>query len=422
MKSSTYLFLLVISVCSSSCADDEVPGGNSVPVGEAQNVRIFDIDNQDNASDIRIFFNGLSDPSAVQEYRLILVDVDNSNSFDLESANDLTSDSYHRVSSGSGQIKASLPADQLTGSGSNLANGNSYVAFVLAVSNESGFSNSLSRASDTLELKDIELFDLYVSNRTANAVELFDGVTFEHIKRFVSSGSGGLNFTQEVRFGLDGNLYVSGINNTTIKKYDGQSGEFLGDFTSGYTLDRPTKMNYGPDGRLYVSQWGTVQNAVVRFDTATGEFIDEIISSLNQGMDQAWDSQGNLYVTSFELRLVNKYDANGNFLQTLVNTNLAGPVNLWIDSQDLFVVDWSAGNVKSFSLADGQFQSVFIEGFTNVEGFLFDNQGGLFLSDWSEGTVSRFDDTTGTLLNRVVREGILQNPNSISFGPNQRPL
>ena len=47
---------------------------------------------------------------------------------------------------------------------------------------------------------------------------------------------GGLNGTEDILFHPDGSVLVTGFGNTTIKRYDGETGAFLGDFSSGYAL------------------------------------------------------------------------------------------------------------------------------------------------------------------------------------------
>ena len=69
----------------------------------------------------------------------------------------------------------------------------------------------------------------------------------------VFAGSGGLATTQEVRFGTDGNLLVSGRGDTHILKYNGQTGAFIGNLTSGYDLDNPTKMTSYPMGKFILA-------------------------------------------------------------------------------------------------------------------------------------------------------------------------
>lgn len=155
--------------------------------------------------------------------------------------------------------------------------------------------------------------DLYMSSRGTNSVRRYDGQTGVYLGDFVSTGSGGLSTTQEVLFGPDGHLYVSGRRNRHIKKYDGLTGEFIGDFTNGFELDEPTKMSFGPDGRLYVSQWGETTQRIARFDASTGAFVDQIpTSNLNQPMDHAWDANGTLHVASFGSGDVRRFDSDGN--------------------------------------------------------------------------------------------------------------
>ena len=111
----------------------------------------------------------------------------------------------------------------------------------------------------------------------------YDGATGAYLGDFIPDSSGGLSATQEVRFGPDGHLYVSGRENSTVKKYNGVTGEYIGDFTSGFALDGPTKINFGPDGFLYVSQWGAPgavsPKKIVRFNAATGIFVDEFTTT-----------------------------------------------------------------------------------------------------------------------------------------------
>ena len=61
-------------------------------------------------------------------------------------------------------------------------------------------------------------YELFVSSRNTASVKYYDGTTGAYKGEFVPPNSGGLSSTQEVAFGLDGHLYVSGRGNTAIKK------------------------------------------------------------------------------------------------------------------------------------------------------------------------------------------------------------
>lgn len=261
--------------------------------------------------------------------------------------------------------------------------------------------------------------DLFVSSRNTNSVKRYDGETGAYLGDFVKPGSGGLSVTQEVLFGLDGHLLVSGRGNKYILKFDRDTGNFLGNFTSGYELDNPTKMTRGPDNLLYVSQWGVQKSKVVRFNFSSGAFVDEFTEiNLNQGCGHAWDAAGNLYVACYGSADVRKFDPQGKFLGVFAGAGrLHGAVNLWFDeSDDLLVVDWILGAVLRFNGQTGGFKSNFITGMLNTEGFAFDPEGTLYLCDWSRNTVNRYD-RTGGFLGVFANTGGMLAPNSVTFGP-----
>lgn len=260
--------------------------------------------------------------------------------------------------------------------------------------------------------------DLFVSSRNTNSVKRYDGHTGAYLGDFVKPNAGGLNATQEVLFGLDGHLLVSGRGNRHILKFDRYTGNFLGNFTSGYDLDNPTKMTLGPDSLLYISQWGQIKRKVARFNFSTGVFVDEFTETdLNQGSGHAWDAAGNFYVASFGSADVRKFDANGKFLGVFTETGrLRGAVNLWFgEGGDLFVVDWTLGSVLRFDGQTGRFKSNFITGMQNTEGFVFGPDSTIYLCDWSRNTINRYD-RSGHVLGIFANTGGMRAPNSVIFG------
>jgi len=106
-------------------------------------------------------------------------------------------------------------------------------------------------------------YDLLVSSRATSSVKRYDGETGAFLGDFIAPGAGGLSLTQEVRIGPDGSVFVTGRGNSTVLRFDRRTGTFLGPVTSGYPLDQPTKMTIA-EGRIYVSQWGQVRSSVAR--------------------------------------------------------------------------------------------------------------------------------------------------------------
>jgi len=263
-------------------------------------------------------------------------------------------------------------------------------------------------------------YEMLVSSRNTNSVKRFNGITGEYIEDFVPSGSGGLNTTQDIKAGPEGNVLVSGRGNTSILMYDRVTGDFIDSFTKGYVLDNPTKISFGPDSNLYVSQWGTTKNKVVRFNGATGVFIDEFTPSLNLALGHAWDNDGNLYVACYGSKDVRKFDTNGNFSGVFTEAgHLQGPTYLWFDeSGNLFVEDWVLGSVIQFDANDGTFIKVFVSGLQNAEGYGFGPDSNLYLCDWSQNQIRRYSPD-GNFIDVFTDQGNMVAPNSILFRPVQ---
>lgn len=257
--------------------------------------------------------------------------------------------------------------------------------------------------------------DLLVSSSMTNSVKRYDGRTGEFDRDLVTASSGGLGNTQEVLLGEDGTLLVSGLDNTAILSYDPRSGKPLGAFTSGYTLSGPTKANWGPDGNLYVSQWGANQSSVAVFDGTTGSFIREATPDLDRPMDQAWDAQGALHVVSFGSQDVRVFDATGTLVDVLVqDSRLQGPVNLWFEGNRWTVVDWQSGTIQQYAL-DGSHLREFASGLFRPEGWDQGPDGHLYVAEWTRNQVQRLDSETGTLLGAFTLGGGLGEPNGVLF-------
>src|SRR5687768_17331309 len=112
--------------------------------------------------------------------------------------------------------------------------------------------------------------DLYVSSEGTNSVKRYNGITGAFMGDFVASGSGGLDRPQGLSFGPDGHLYVSSVTSGRVLRYHGASGAFLGAFTQGPLLAFAGDMDWR-GASLFVSDFGGT--SVHRYDGATGAHL-----------------------------------------------------------------------------------------------------------------------------------------------------
>ncbi|MCB0571787.1 MAG: T9SS type A sorting domain-containing protein [Phaeodactylibacter sp.] len=258
--------------------------------------------------------------------------------------------------------------------------------------------------------------EVFVNSRGTNAIKKYD----EHgnyLGDFISPGSGGLIAPEDIVFHPDGTMLVTGAGNTAIKRYDGQTGAYMGNFSSGYVLQTPSKMSIGWDSMLYVTQWGTTQNKVVRFGL-DGHFVDEFTETPTpNGLGHVWDSDKNFYISVYGNGgngTVQKFDSAGHSLGTFINTSiLQGPTDIWFDNNgDMLVEDWTVGRVLRYS-SNGQYVGVFVNGLSNPEGIAFLPNGNLLIGDWGEDAVHLID-STGQVLGYFTSGNGLMDPNNVA--------
>jgi len=272
------------------------------------------------------------------------------------------------------------------------------------------FTLCLILVASTLLAQDLEI---YVSsgNGAVSGVKKFTSTgVFE--SDFVQPGDGGINWPQDIIFLEDQNIVlVSGLNNTEILKYNSENGNFDGIFAT--VAGGPTRMEIGADGLLYVLQWAT-NSKVLRYQV-DGTFVDEFTNTgVTNSIGLAWDTEGSLYVSSYGLSLVRKYnnlgEDQGNFI-----TGLQGPTNIWFDPSgngDMIVLNWNGNNAWRFDSA-GNLIGDFISNIIQPEGVAFLPNGNLLI-----GSGGGIDDilefeSDGTPVGIFAADNGLANPNAI---------
>ncbi|NJN87790.1 MAG: PEP-CTERM sorting domain-containing protein [Leptolyngbyaceae cyanobacterium SL_7_1] len=159
---------------------------------------------------------------------------------------------------------------------------------------------------------------LLISNSESDNILIFDETTGAIAGNFTTPGLGGLRSPDDLTFGPDDNLYVSVGGSNSLSLLDpnypldsavlrfSPLGEFLGVAASGNGLTRPYGNAFGPDGNLYVASFRT--NQILRFDGKTGAFLDVFASDNNGGLGTLnglngpngllFAPDGSLYVTT----------------------------------------------------------------------------------------------------------------------------
>jgi hypothetical protein len=222
-----------------------------------------------------------------------------------------------------------------------------------------------------------------------------EGANTPHFRQaFVTEGSGGLKRPRSLTF-RDGYLYVPDETRHAVYRYDAQTGAFIDEFVSAGAsggLDRPSAAAFGPDGNLYVVSF--TNNAVYRYNGTSGAFIDIFVTSGSGGLansnDLAFDSAGNLYLTTDLTAQVLRYDTNGD--------PFPGPLG-------------AAGTAVFVPTGSG--------GLVGARGVVFDGSGNLYVASIGDDRVLKYSGSTGAFLGEFVIAGSggLDQPHSMTFGP-----
>jgi glucose/arabinose dehydrogenase len=183
----------------------------------------------------------------------------------------------------------------------------------------------------------------------------YDGNTGAFIDAFIPAFTGGLEHPNGLLFAPDGNLYVASSSDPVnmrgaIMRYDaktgaplpapGQSGAIFVAPHSGGLQQPNIGLAWGPDGNLYVGDYGVPNgtgNRVLRYDGKTGAFIDDFVPAGSGGLegtrDLVFGPDGKLYVAS-EATGVLRYDGKtGAFIDVFAAGG--GPTDLLFESQAL---------------------------------------------------------------------------------------
>lgn len=147
----------------------------------------------------------------------------------------------------------------------------------------------LAQPNDLVFYKD----DLYVTNASSHQVLRYSGETGALVSVFVD---GYLNTPRGLHF-RGGELYVADEGSDSVLVFDADSGDYKGVFVAAGSggLDKPTDIDFGPDGDLYVVSRNT--NNILRYDGETGAFLGVFVAGGNEYLGSptclTWRVDGN---------------------------------------------------------------------------------------------------------------------------------
>ncbi len=278
--------------------------------------------------------------------------------------------------------------------------------------------------------------NLYVSSAGTNEVLRYDGNTGLFIDHFVPTGAGDLTTPQGVVFAPNGDLLVSSRDTNVVLAYD-PNGIFIGPFTPR-GLVTPIGLTFS-NGSLYVASQDT--NQVLQYSAANGMFIQQAnsenletptavlyVKASQLGALASQYPNGLIYVANQQNNEVLRFDgATGAFVDAFIyrgSGGLIGPQAMAISPLDhnLYVASTGPGGmgqVLKYNLITGAYLGIFVQagsgGLTVPEGLAFDASGNLYVSSGSQ--VLRFKAAAGTPLPSAGNGGATFVPAGSLGGP-----
>lgn len=164
------------------CGDSTEPIPTPTNAGLASLVRLDDVANTGNASDLVITFAGAGDETTVAEYRVIVVNEANQAGFSLAAAEGRALDRLTVVIPGTGNYSVSPTATTLDADGNPITEGTTYVAYVLSIASDPEGSNALALPSNAVPLATTTIKITYLGNAGVmvaddNNAVVIDGLT-----------------------------------------------------------------------------------------------------------------------------------------------------------------------------------------------------------------------------------------------------
>jgi hypothetical protein len=256
-----------------------------------------------------------------------------------------------------------------------------------------------------------QALDLLVTDRSNDAVYRYDGATGEFIEVFIASGTGGLDRPVNITEGPDGHLYIANFGPGEILKFDGPS-----------ELEEPVDVVFGSHVAYLL---GNDTENIVVVDSDTGGFIREFgHSTLRYPHDMEFGPDGYLYVTTEALstNLVQYYDVETDQLVGSFgsSSDLELAVGLtYTPGGNWLVTSWWDSKIVRYDGVTHELIDIFVGeesgGISGPTTIKYGPDGNLYVSNGNG--IHRFDGETGAFIDVFVATGSggLSNPRGFIF-------
>lgn len=222
---------------------------------------------------------------------------------------------------------------------------------------------------------------------TLTIVQRMDRATGRTIDNFIDGVLDGAGTFVDLLFEADGNILVLDNVSRNIRRYDGQTGVYLGvlsDLSS--IMTSPKYMAYGPAGDIFVVGNGAAGAGILRVNAITGALMGSFVTPGAGGLG-------------------------------------AGQGLLFHDDGFLYVSNAAANNVLRFDGTTGVFVDEFVTsgsgGLSNPHSLRFGPDGHLYVASRNTDSVKKYDGATGVSLGDFVAPGTdgLDQPAGLLFVP-----
>ena len=294
-----------------------------------------------------------------------------------------------------------------------------------------------SRSSAPAPTRGSELDELWVGGWFSHNVLRVDWQTGESLGMFIPTGGGGLSEAHACSFGTDNNLYVASHGNSTVRRYDCETGAFIDVFVpAGNGLSRSHSVFWNFDNTLLVSS--ELGDRVNQYEAVTGNFRGTFVQPGEAGLDGPEDitqgPDGLLYLTAQSNQVLRIDPTNGGVVDAFVEDDPDTPEDetgglAWAHQLrfgpdgNLYVASSQTNQILRYDGQTGAFMDVFVragaQGPQFPVGLAFGPDGHLYVGSFGNDSILRYDGVTGKPLGLVANIGAmgLDGPLFIEFFP-----